>query len=118
AEAIAPDDDVIEALGIEADEGYSAGGAELVEHAVDGLALPAAEDVVHLGAEAERAHRERVGVAAGHVVRLEDQDAPAGTGEQRRHGEAAEAGADHQIVEVVHGAPAWRDLRRIPRRKR
>jgi hypothetical protein len=103
AVAIAGDDDVIEALGIEAMEPDLVGEIEPAQHLVDGLAFAAAEDVVDLSAEAIRADAEGVGVAARGVVGLAHQDpAPVG-GQERGHGQPRHPGADHQLVEGGRG---------------
>jgi hypothetical protein len=102
------DDDVVEAVGIELEELDLVDEAELVEEPVDLSARRTAEDVVDLGAEAIVAEREGMRVAAGGIVRLEDDDLAPCLREQRRGAEARHAGADHQVVafvdRLVHGA--------------
>ena len=97
------DDDVVEALRVEPHERDLVRDADRVEEPVHALSLAAVEDVVHLRAEAEILHPERVRVAARRVVRLDDEDLSPGRGEERAHRETAHAGADDEVVVVAHG---------------
>ena len=103
AMALAADDDVIEAFGVEPLEADLRVEPRAAQELAHRLAFAAAEDVVNLRAEAILADRERVRVAAGYVVRLDNEHAAATSrGEQRGRREAAHPGADHEIVEVAH----------------
>jgi hypothetical protein len=99
-DALPIDDDVIEALRVEPDERHLVREPEGVEEGVDALPFPAIEDVVNLGAEPVVLDPKGVGVPAGHVMRLEEEDPPAGMGAERTDGETSHPGSDHEVVEV------------------
>ena len=110
AKALARDDRVIEAIGIEPHEGDTVDDAELAQERVHALSFRAAEDAMNLCAEAVVLQREGVRVAADHVVRLDHQDASARSREQRGDREARHARSDHDVVVVAcrrarHGLP-------------
>jgi len=77
-------------------------GGDVVEGAADGGVVLHLADVVEADVPVEAGATEGVGVAAGLVVALEDEDAFAGVeGEEDGGGEASDAGADDDGVPLV-----------------
>ncbi len=97
--ARAANDDVIESFGVEPLEANAIFEPGASQELAYRLAFAAAEDVMDLRAKSVRADGERVCVAAGDVVRLDDEDAASLCSEERARGEAAHAGTDDEIVE-------------------
>ena len=92
---------LVEAVGVELDEGEVVGDAQSFIDTSQGPALVELTEVVDAGAEAVAAECEGVAPAAGHIVLLEHDHLLAGLGERERRGHAAGAGADDDGVDVV-----------------
>ena len=88
---------------------------ELAQEIVDSLALAAREDVVHRRAEAIVSHRKGMAAAAGVLMSFDHRDPSPGFGQERRHGEPAHAGTDHDVVvEIILCSSAHDSCQSVP----
>ena len=98
-EALARDQEVIEAVGVELAELEIAAQTEPLPHAPHAAAGPEIADVMHAGAEPVALEREAVGPAPREVMLLEHEHLLAGARERDGGGEASGPRSDH------HGVP-------------